>query len=160
MNDVILIKWDTLDAINRSGSRGQMQVILNAFFPATVSDIKKLFKVIHKDFECARAEQNIEQVLNYLNNAVPESKSKAKEYADTYVHRKTELAELSQQVKNKKAASGLPVTGEELKKMRNHKKELSGQCTALKSAFTAENNRLKKLQANLLTVQQLNESRW
>ena len=145
MNDVILIKWDTLDAINRSGSRGQMQVILNAFFPATVSDIKKLFKVIHKDFECARAEQNIEQVLNYLNNAVPESKSKAKEYADTYVNRKTELAELSQQVKNKKAASGLPVTGEELKKNEKPQKRTVRTVHSIEVSFYSRKQPLEKI---------------
>lgn len=159
MND-LMIKWDTLDCINGSGSRGEMRINFEFFFPAPTNELKKLFKVIQKDCEWSSIEQNVELMLNYLNSAIPETKAAAKQCANDHVTVKTELEELKRCIKAKKKVNGVPVTKEELEQMRKKQKELQTQVSGTRSEFTRLSSKLKRLQANLLTVQQFKESRW
>ena len=133
---------------------------MSFFFPAPTTSLKKLFKVIQKDYEWSRIEQNVELILNYLNNAIPETKAAAKQCANDHVSRKTELEELKQCIKAKKHVNGVLVTKEELEQMRKQQKELQKQVSDTKAEFTQLSSKLKRLQGNLLTVQQFKESRW
>lgn len=133
---------------------GRLELNIDAFFPTSKARVNKLYRqffLIAFDGPAGF----VDEIIQNIDHRIPVMEDAAKRLANEYVELKTRVAELQEQVRNKKKANGLPFRGDELKEYREKLQTKRQECSEVKKAYDQQMRDLKKLKENRLTLLQL-----
>lgn len=150
-----------MEFINIMYPGGYMNINLEAFFPATQSNFKKLLKVIDMDWQ--NKDTHIGCIRIWINDEIKLCEEMAKSYANRYVDIKPEVREAEAKFQGKEAylkSIAKWKKTEWYKKDKQEQKEMKYEFDRLKilernynSCFKKYNSRKEKLQRNLGVLQ-------
>lgn len=103
--------------IRYNEGRGKMVIYLDAFFPCTQAQMKKLLSVISLDW--GHREQITKDIIDFCKEKAQMQESEKKNYANKYNTIRTQRVEAQNRVKERKDASGVPFTKEQLQVERD-----------------------------------------
>lgn len=147
MNDSILkIKWDT----------GEADINLMVFFPCGQRTLKKLLKMM--DLEPETKLENVKACINYLKTASNILECNMKECLRRYFEYKQMCAEHQERIASKKWANGLPITKDEITKLRKNLRFASDAWYDAKRTYKRYQREQKRVIKNLDYLQKLGES--
>ena len=135
--NILKIKW----------YRGQARIDLDAFFPTTQTEIRKLFRVMDKQPETML--DNIQKCIIFMREKCEREKEKSKKYASDYLRYKQAESELKEIIDSKKHPNGVKVTKEELKDLREKRKDAYEEWRVAERNFKVCSKRMEQLQKNI-----------
>lgn len=142
MMNVIQIRWN----------RGQMTVNQNEFFPASISNINKLKKVIDMDWKSQKYIQNC--MVEYLEERISSCELAKKNFSEKYFKYMQEKADLKQIVSSRKHPNGIPLTKEELARCRTDLKTATSMVKGQLSGANQNQRLMERLQKNLEQIKE------
>ena len=142
MMNVIQIRWN----------RGQMTVNQNEFFPASISNINKLKKVIDMDWKSQKYIQNC--MVEYLEERISSCELAKKNFSEKYFKYMQKKADLKQVVSSEKHPNGVPLTKEELARCRTDLKTATSMVKSQLSGANKNQRLMERLQKNLEQIKE------
>lgn len=142
MMNVIQIRWN----------RGQMTVNQNEFFPASISNINKLKKVIDMDWKSQKYIQNC--MVEYLEERISSCELAKKNFSEKYFKYMQEKADLKQIVSSMKHPNGIPLTKEKLARCRTDLKTATSMVKGQLSGANQNQRLMERLQKNLEQIKE------
>ena len=135
--NILKIKW----------YRGQARIDLDAFFPTTQTEIRKLFRVMDKQPETML--DNIQKCIIFMREKCEREKEKSKKYASDYLRYKQAESELKEIIDSKKHPNGVKVTKEELKDLKDKQYDAHIECRISEKCFKTCQKRTEQLAKNI-----------
>ena len=127
-------------SISYNGGNGKMLIHLDNFFPTSQTRFKKLLKIIGEDWY--HREELLETLKVYFQEKIPECEAEFKANGKAYFDWKEKEAEAKRRIESRKAASGVPLSADELKRYKELKKESSQNVKeCMKLANAAKRNK-------------------
>ena len=143
MKDQICIMWGS----------GRGIFYLSEFFPCTQAKLKKFVKLMRTD--PMSKDDNINTCINHLNDRIDNVIDEMRDISNLYVNACTEKSTLKEQIKSKKLPNGVPLTKEEIEKMKLELYSVSQKVKELKCEFDVDVRMKNKLHKNLETLKKL-----
>lgn len=135
------------DEIHVRWERGRMAVRLDAFFPTTIANVRKLLKIIRMDWR--GGDEAIRRVLEFLEWRRAEDEKALKALAVEFQALRQAYAELRERAKSKRAPDGVPLTNYQLEKTRRARDLNKKAAAAAEREFKRRQSRLTRTAANL-----------
>lgn len=146
MNDNILkIKWHT----------GGAEINLVAFFPCGQRELKRLLRMM--DLEPETKQENVKACINYLKTASNILECNMEEYSRRYFKYKLIYAERWERINSRKWPSGLPITKDEITKLRQDSRFASDMWHDAERTYKKCQRAQKRVIKNLDYLQKLGE---
>lgn len=115
--------------------------------------MKKFVKLMRTD--PMSKDDNISACINHMNDRINNTIDKMCEISHQYMDKCTEKSSLEEQIKSKKLPNGVPLTKEEIEKMKRELYFVSLKVKKLKCEFDADVRMKNKLHKNLETLKKL-----
>lgn len=134
---------------------GRLDLNIDSFFPTTKARVNKLYKQFFLIAYNNSPSDFVDEIIQHIDHRIPAMEYAAKKLANEYVDLTTRVAELQEQVKNRKKANGLPFRGDELKEYREKLQAKKEDCREVKRAYDLQMKNLKMIRENRQTLLQL-----
>ena len=136
---------------------GHMRINLENFFPASQSNLKKLFKIIDKDQQ--HKDQIIRDIVSWMNEEIKNNEDTAKVYANKFMEIHPQVREVSARVENAenmvnrlKGTQAHKMAADRLKETKREYNRLKGLEISYDRAFKRYSTRKEKLKKNLVML--------
>ena len=135
------------DEIHVRWERGRMAVRLDAFFPASAADVRKLLKIVRMDLR--GGDEAIKNILEFLEWRRAEDEKALKALTVEFQALRQAYAELRERARSKRAPDGVRLTKEELEETRKERDACKTAAVAAEREFKRLQSRLTRTAANL-----------
>ena len=135
------------DEIHVRWERGRMAVRLDAFFPTTIANVRRLLKAVRMDWR--GGDEAVKSVLEFLEWRRAEDEKALKALAVEFQALRQAYAELRERARSKRAPDGVRLTKEELEETRKERDACKTAAVAAEREFKRLQSRLTRTAANL-----------
>ena len=138
------------DEIHVRWERGRMAVRLDAFFPASAADVRKLLKIVRMDLR--GGDEAIKNILEFLEWRRAEDEKALKALTVEFQALRQAYAELRERARSKRAPDGVRLTKEELEETRRARDLNKKAAAAAEREFKRRQVRLTRTTANVKLI--------
>lgn len=138
------------DEIHVRWERGRMAVRLDAFFPTTIANVRRLLKAVRMDWR--GGDEAVKSVLEFLEWRRAEDEKALKALTVEFQALRQAYAELRERARSKRAPDGVRLTKEELEETRRARDLNKKAAAAAEREFKRRQARLTRTAANVKLI--------
>ena len=136
---------------------GRMIIQMNCSFPATVQQIRKLYKVMEMSrYPDPEVDELVDRILDHIHQRDLDLERTAKRAANDLLTDKTAYEETKQQYRSGKRPNGVPIRKDQLPMWKKKVAELDEKWRTDKRVYDSAKMEQKKLSQNRLLLLTLN----
>lgn len=135
------------DEIHVRWERGRMAVRLDAFFPTTIANVRRLLKAVRMDWR--GGDEAVKSVLEFLEWRRAEDEKALKALTVEFQALRQAYAELRERARSKRAPDGVRLTKEELEETRRARDLNKKAAAAAEREFKRRQAQLTRTAANI-----------